>query len=159
MGENKFPKVSDAGICIYTNGQREHSCENLAEVVDRDAEHTAILNFLKQVGLYTDCYGSNAHWSEPQEIIDSTLARALVGTAELLSTEKIVSPREIELWVEHLSPVWNPSNTSEMPHALLRWAVALRREGLTNTDPEAFARFVLGDIAFADWKSEPPKTQ
>src|SRR5690348_11847392 len=95
---------------------------HLAEMVERDAEHTAILNSLKQVGLYTDCYGSNAHWSEPKEIIDSTLARTLVGTAELLSKEKIVSPREIELWVEHLSPVLN---TPEMPHALLRWATAL----------------------------------
>jgi hypothetical protein len=129
---------------------------HLAEMVERDAEHTAILNSLKQVGLYTDCYGSNAHWSEPKEIIDSTLARTLVGTAELLSKEKIVSPREIELWVEHLSPVWN---TPEMPHALLRWATALHREGLSDTAPEDFARFVLGDIASADWKSEPPKTQ
>jgi AbiV family abortive infection protein len=129
---------------------------HLGQTVERDAEHTAILNSLKQVGLYTDCYGSNAHWSEPREIIDGSLARALVGIAELLSKEKIVTPREIELWIQHLSPVWN---TPEMPHALLRWATALHQEGLSNVAPEEFARFVLGDIASTDWKSEPPKTQ
>jgi AbiV family abortive infection protein len=127
----------------------------LSATTSRDAEHTAILNSLKQVGLYTDCYG-NAHWSEPKQIIDGSLARTLVGIAELLAKEKIVIPREIELWIEHLSPVWN---TSEMPHALLRWATAMQREGLSDTVPEDFARFVLGNIASAEWKSEPPKTQ
>lgn len=126
------------------------------ETVERDAEHTAILNSLKQVGLYTDCYGSNAHWSEPNEIIDRGLSHTLVGIAELLSKEKTVTLREIELWIEHLSPVWN---TPEMPYALVRWATAMHREGLSDTAPEEFARFVLGKIASASWKSEPPKTQ
>jgi AbiV family abortive infection protein len=128
---------------------------HLGKTVERDAEHTATLNSLKQVGFYTDCYGSNAHWSEPKDIIEGSLARILVGIAELLSKEKIVSPREIELWVQHLSPVWN---TSEMPHALLRWATALHLEGLSNTVPEEFARFVLGGLEAA-WKVEPTKTQ
>jgi AbiV family abortive infection protein len=136
--------------------QGARQLHHLAGTVERDAEHTAILNSLKQVGLYTDCYGNNAHWSEPKEIIDVGLARALVGIAELLAKEKVVSPREVELWVQHLSPVWN---TSEMPHALLRWATALHREGLSDTVPEEFARFVLGDLASTDWKSEHPKTQ
>jgi AbiV family abortive infection protein len=138
---------------LATQGARQ--LHHLAGILRRDAEHTAILNSLKQVGLYTDCYGDNAHWSEPKEIIDEGLARILVGIAELLAKEKIVSPREIELWVQHLSPVWN---TSEMPHALLRWATALHREGLSDTAPEEFARFVLGDTASSDWKFEPPKT-
>ncbi len=133
-----------------------HQLHHLGETVERDAEHTAILNSLKQVGLYTDCYGSNAHWSEPNQIIDSDLAHTLVGVAELLSKEKIVTPREIELWVQHLSPVWN---TSEMPYALLRWAAAMHQEGLSDAAPEEFARFVLGDIASTSWKSEPPKRQ
>jgi AbiV family abortive infection protein len=136
--------------------QGAHRLDHLGEAVERDAEHTAVLNSLKQIGLYTDCYGSNARWSEPKETIDGSLACALVNIAELLSKEKIVTPREIELWVEHLSPVWN---TSEMPHALLRWATAMHREGLSDTIPEEFARFVLGDIASADWKSEACKAQ
>jgi hypothetical protein len=48
--------------------------------------------------------------------MEGDLARTLVDIAELLSKEKIITLREIELWVEHLSPVWN---TSEMPHGLL----------------------------------------
>jgi hypothetical protein len=46
-----------------------------------------------------------------------------------------------------------------MPNGLLRWAMAMHREGLSDTAPEEFARFALGGTASADWKSEHPKTQ
>lgn len=42
---------------------------DLRDVVDREGEHTALLNSLKQIGFYTDCYG-NAHWSEPDKIFE-----------------------------------------------------------------------------------------
>lgn len=35
---------------------------DFSDVVNRDGEHTEILNSLKQIGFYTDCYG-HAHWS------------------------------------------------------------------------------------------------
>jgi hypothetical protein len=79
-----------------------------------------------------------------------------VKIAELLSKAKVTTPREIELWVKHLSPSWN---TAEMSHALLRWATVMYREGLTDTSPEQFARFVVGDVDALDWISERYQTQ
>lgn len=113
------------------------------DLVERDAEHTAMLNSIKQIGLYTDCY-ENAHWSEPAKVVDGGLATELVKIAEIMCRGKSVDPREIELWIEHLGPVWE---TSEMGNALLRWAAAMHEEGLTDDPPEDFARFVFGDIA------------
>jgi hypothetical protein len=87
---------------------------DLASIVEQNGEHTALLNSLKQLGLYTDCYG-NANWSEPANIFageEASLARHLVATAELLARGTEVTVREIELWIEHLGPVWG---TAEMP--------------------------------------------
>ena len=125
------------------------------EAVERDCEHTALLNSLKQVSLYTDCYG-DTHWSEPINVIDEKLAVSLVSIAEIFCSRKSVSPREIELWVEHLGPVWE---TPEMSHALLRWATSMHQEGLTDASPEGFARFVFGELGADDWKSDPSKPQ
>ena len=122
------------------------------EVVERNGEHTALLNSVKQLGLYTDCCG-NAHWSEPQEVIDLELARYLVELACLFSKRKAVTTREIELWVEHLAPVWK---TADMSHALLRWANAMQQEGLSDTSPADYARFVFGEVEASKWAVSPP---
>ena len=113
---------------------------DLAPTVEQNGEHTALLNSLKQLGLYTDCYG-NAHWSEPANMFagkEASLAKHLVATAELLARATEVTVREIELWIEHLGPVWG---TAEMPNGVLRWATAMHREGLTSATPEEYARF------------------
>ena len=48
------------------------------------------------------------HWSSPTAVIDLNLAQTLVRTVALLSSSaEVVTSREIELWVEHLQPVWN----------------------------------------------------
>jgi AbiV family abortive infection protein len=125
------------------------------DVVERDGEHTALLNSIKQIALYADCYG-DAHWSEPGEVVDRELARSLVAIAEILCARKQVTHREIELWVEHLGPVWE---TPEMPAALLRWASAMYREGLTDSPPETFARFVFGEVGAGEWKNDDQKSQ
>ena len=41
--------------------------ESLRLATQPDAEHTALLNNVKQIGLYSDCLG-NAHWSEPEKV-------------------------------------------------------------------------------------------
>jgi AbiV family abortive infection protein len=138
---------------LVAQGARQ--LHHFRDVVERESEHTAILNSIKQISLYTDCYG-NGYWSEPIEVIDQKLASALVSIADLLCRDKTVSTREIELWIEHLGPVWE---TPEMPHALLRWAAAMHREGLSDAAPEGFARFVLGEMGANEWKSDTKKSQ
>jgi AbiV family abortive infection protein len=128
---------------------------DLAETVNRDSEHTALLNIIKQIGLYTDCY-RRGHWSEPVQVIDANLARSLVRTADILAGKEEVTAREMELWVEHVRPVWR---TPEMAYALLRWATAMYNEGLTKRTPESYARFLVGELAASDWSSEPPTPQ
>ena len=51
---------------------------SLQPAADASAEHTGILDQVKQISLYTDCLG-NAHWSEPEDAIDEKLAEALVA--------------------------------------------------------------------------------
>jgi len=125
------------------------------DVVEREGEHTALLNTIKQLGLYTDCY-RQGYWSEPSVVVDHELAGGLVGIAEVLCDRKDVTTREIELWVEHLGPVWE---TPEMPHALLRWATAMYVEGLTDAPPENFARFVFGELGTNHWKTNRGRSQ
>ena len=110
------------------------------DAVDPEGEHTAILDAVKQIGLYTDCYGGR-HWSEPLEVVKESLARQLVMTAEVLSKKDEVSPREIILWKKILGPVWE---TPAMKEALLRWHQAMINEGLAKHTQKDFERFVLG---------------
>lgn len=116
------------------------SLVHFIDAVDQEGEHTAILDAVKQLGFYTDCY-ANGHWSEPLEVVDEELARQLVHTAEAISSKVEVTPREIELWREILGPVWD---TPDMQSALLRWHQAMVSEGLAEHTKEEFERFVLG---------------
>ncbi len=128
----------------------------LREVVERDGEHTALLNSVKQISFYTDCY-AKAHWSEPEKVVNGEMARSLVKIAEMLAgRDKPVTARELELWAQHVAPV---ISTAEAPYALLRWARAMHEEGLSSTTPQEYARFVFGEAAVADWPSDPPRSQ
>ncbi len=113
---------------------------DVQDAVDPEGEHAAILDAVKQIGLYTDCYGER-HWSEPSEVVEESLARQLVMTAEVLSKIDEVSPREIILWKEILGPVWE---TPAMKEALLRWHQAMTHEGLAKHTQKDFECFVLG---------------
>jgi AbiV family abortive infection protein len=135
--------------------QRARRLGDLGVVVNRDGEHTSILNSLKQIGLYTDCYG-RAHWSEPSLIFEGNeakLAHFLVDVAGLLAHDKDASTREIELWVEHMRPVWQ---TPDMPSGLLRFADVMFREGLTTTSPNEYARFLFGECEVSDYEDQKP---
>ena len=65
-----------------------------AGLLERDGEHTVLLNSVKQIGLYTDCY-AKVHWSEPEKVVDAELARPLVKIAESpVGVDKLVTVRE-----------------------------------------------------------------
>ena len=78
---------------------------SLQPAADPSAEHTALLDQVKQISLYTDCLG-NAHWSEPQNVIDENLAATLVKIAALFAERRTTTARELELWIEHMGPVY-----------------------------------------------------
>jgi len=119
--------------------------EELRPLFDPDAEHTFLLNKLKQVGFYTDCLGK-AHCSYPQNVIDDRLAEMLVRIAEIMIPKREVSSKEIELWIKHLGPTWK-GNMAWMKKALENWYGDMKEHGLIQ-DQEGgidFQSFIHGD--------------
>lgn len=112
------------------------------------AEHAYRLDQVKQIGLYTDCLGK-AHWSEPTDVVDEALANQLVETAEGLAKSKEVSPKEIELWVKHLGPVWN-KNPKWMHKALENWYDEMQKHGLALEGAHAMRKFIREGLGTQD---------
>ena len=116
--------------------------ESLRLATQPDAEHTALLNNVKQIGLYSDFLG-NAHWSEPEKAIDRRLAQMLVKIADLFATKEAITPEEIELWIAHLGPAYGaPLET--MKEALINWYRAMNEAGLLKEDDTVVKEFVMG---------------
>jgi AbiV family abortive infection protein len=113
------------------------------ELFDEEAEHPFLLDNLKQLGFYTDCLGKR-HWAIPDQVIDGNLARQVVQIAELLSSKREVTEREIVLWVEHVKPVWK-TGMEHMEAAVAAWHRQMCAEGLA-TDPDLMERFIVQGI-------------
>lgn len=126
---------------LVAKGARDLEALRLA--ADPSAEHTAVLDQVKQIGLYTDCMGV-AHWSEPDKVIDENLARSLVGIADLFAKDKTVTVKEIELWVEHMRPAYG-APLDWMKTALLNWYAAMREHGLWEDGDTPVETFVRGE--------------
>ncbi len=77
------------------------------------------------------------------KVIDEALARQLVSIADLLARKKTVTRREMELWVEHMQPVYG-APLHEMKAALIRWYTAMREAGLSTDDDRKVESFVWG---------------
>lgn len=126
---------------IVAQGGRQ--LDDFRPMFDESSDHPALADQIKQVGLYTDCLGKR-HWSVPEEVINEQLARSFVASAEAILAKpgRRFSVREIELWQEHLGPVWGRDSES-MRSALVRWAAALAKEGLGDAaDLAGFVAFV-----------------
>ena len=119
--------------------------DDFRPLFDKDAEHPYLLDQVKQIGFYTDCLGNKGHWSIPDEVIDGELAGQLVSTAELLSSVSPTSEREIELWVEHVGPVWK-KDLNCMKRAVENWYEAMQREGLKADGENGLEKFLHSGI-------------
>lgn len=112
----------------------------MAAAIDRNGEHTGLLDALKQISLYTDCLGDR-HWSIPEEVIDEALARAMIGSAIVMWGAKAVSFREVELWREIVGPSYNQPT---MMDAVLHWQAAMVKEGLSEQSVAGLQAFMRG---------------
>ena len=137
--------------------QGAKTMQDMAVSVDPNAEHSVLLDALKQVSFYTDCLG-NRHWSVPNEVIDEELARSLVTSAEMMWGSRSVTVRELELWTQIVGPHYNQSG---MAAAVIHWQHAMLTEGLSDVEPEKLAAFMQGMPVDVDDKSsaEPPKEE
>lgn len=121
-------------------GKGARSTEDFRPIVDKSSDHPQLLDALKQLGFYTDCLGE-VHWSIPSNVVDEALARSLVATAQLLSPERKIPVRELELWVKHLGPVWKKNN-EWMKKALANWYADMQAEGLAPAGANKMEAFV-----------------
>ena len=112
------------------------------EIVDTNSDHPEILDQLKQLGFYTDCLGK-AHWSKPASVINADLARSIVAIAKVFARARVVSAREVELWVKHVGPVRN-EDMGRQKQAVLAWQQEMHAEGLSTTTGEEMRLFVEG---------------
>ena len=111
---------------LYRNGAR--TLESLRLAADVSAEHTTLLDQLKQISLYVDCLGT-ANWSDPEGTIDETVSRSLVNTADLLAKGQTTTEQEILLWTEHMGPTYGQS-LEQQKISLQSWCAAMRDNGL-----------------------------
>lgn len=101
---------------------------DLRPLFDESSDHRLILDQVKQLGFYTDCLGP-AHWAIPASAVDEPTASGLVKIAQIFSrTESEHTEREVELWIEHMAPVWKNGIMTEQ--ALVNWYAAMQQEGL-----------------------------
>lgn len=121
-------------------GQGARTLEQVRSAADIHGEHTMMLDTIKQLALYTDCFGAAGRWSDPAEAVDPKFAEAILGVAKVLNREETTSKRELELWVEMVGPHYQKPG---MVEALLRWQQTMFDEGLskrTAAEMEAFVR-------------------
>jgi AbiV family abortive infection protein len=118
---------------LVTKGAR--TLDELAPMFDESSDHPAVLDIVKQLGFYTDCYG-NAHWAQPDNTVDDELAKEMLFIAANLASKHEISAREIELWIEYVS-TQAPTHQS-----LLEFSKALEREGFSRHSIEEIEAFL-----------------
>jgi AbiV family abortive infection protein len=122
--------------------------EDFRPMFENDAEHPFLLDQVKQIGFYTDCLG-NSNWSNPENVIDESLSRMLVGLAKVFTSKKTMTEKEIELWIKHIGPVWN-QNMGWMQQALKNWYSEMQECGLAPEGENAMEEFIRGNIYFTE---------
>jgi AbiV family abortive infection protein len=130
--------VMGAFLDVFFKGARR--LDQFAPLFDQSAAHPKLIDQVKQIALYSDCLG-DAHWSEPENIIDEPLARRMVFTASLLAKTEEVKPRELELWIAHVGPHLD-GNRELAERGLERWYTELQREGLAPKGRNAMEQFI-----------------
>lgn len=109
-------------------------------LVDPESAHPDILDQLKQLCTYTDCF-TNAKWSSPQEVEVGALPPYLVKMAQILGRPKEVTTKEIELWRRHMLPV-KGAPMDVQKRAVSDWFNDMKLHGLSEASPEEVKNFL-----------------
>ena len=128
---------------LFSKGARK--LDDFLPMFSDGAEHPQLLDQVKQISFYTDCLG-NAHWSEPTDVIEEPFARTIVQIADIFARDKAISAQEIELWIQHIGPVWM-ANPDWMRKAVENWYSEMQQVGLKPAGPNEMEDFIrLGII-------------
>jgi AbiV family abortive infection protein len=120
--------------------QGKTTLDELSLVADPQSAHPDVLDNLKQLCIYTDCF-TNVKWSSPNKIQLAELAPYLLKMAQVFAGSKIVTAEEVELWRKHLFPVKNEPLASQKK-AVSAWYHELKLRGLSNEDIERVDTFL-----------------
>lgn len=115
--------------------------QDLHKIFDKKSDHSYRLDNTKQLAFYTDCLGK-ANWSIPSKVVSEQLAIKIVKFAHYkceCNSHKITE-REIELWREHIGPVWK-TGIEPMKQGFSNLYSALRKEGIIPEGPSQVEEF------------------
>ncbi|HOB03337.1 AbiV family abortive infection protein [Casimicrobium huifangae] len=118
--------------------------DELRPVADPDSDHPDVLDQLKQISIYTDCF-TDAKWSSPTEVDLEAMAPYLVKMAQVFGKPKTVAAEEIQLWQKHLLPV-KGATMDVQKVAVAAWFQEMKLLGLS----EASAKEVEGFLGQYD---------
>jgi AbiV family abortive infection protein len=118
--------------------------DDFRPLFEKDSDHPYVLDQVKQIGFYTDCLGK-AHWSLPDDVVDENLARTLVEIAKIFVRKDEHTEKELELWVEHIGPVWK-KEPALMKQALVSWYAAMQQVGLVPAGSNQMDQFVYDGL-------------
>jgi AbiV family abortive infection protein len=104
---------------------RARTLNDLKPLFDPKSDHPEVLDRIKQLALYTDCF-AKGKWTEPETFIEEQFCRKVLATARSLLPKREVAVREIELWIEHIGPT---EGTGDMIEGLRNYLLALGDEG------------------------------
>ena len=121
------------------------------------AELVANLDLFKQGGFYTDCIAGDEGrpvWTEPIRRFTEEQVREVVKCATMVASKPDVLLRDVELWAEHLGPVWG---TARIIEAWRRMLEAMEAEGLLHATRGEMEDRVLDGFFGTSWRgqSEP----
>lgn len=121
------------------------SLDELRPLFDPESDHPDILDQVKQLCTYTDCF-TKAKWSSPEDVQVEKLAPYLVEMAKVLGRPKAIAAEEIELWRKHLLPV-KAAPMAAKKQAVSAWFQEVKVHGLSDASPEEIAWFLGRDGA------------
>jgi AbiV family abortive infection protein len=110
---------------------------DIQQTFDPQSMHSDILNIMKQLGFYTDCYGE-AEWAEPEGVVDEKMATTMLATAKLLLPKHEATEYEMKLWVEHIGEHWGEPDMAERA---MKFEELLFKEGLRKVPIEDIRAF------------------
>lgn len=114
--------------------------DDLFPIVDPSAEHPGMLDELKQLCIYTDCF-SNVKWSSPDEVEIQQLVPYLLMIARLFARPEPVSADSIEAYFRHMYPVKGGSLAAQR-EATRSWLRELVDRGLSDASPDEITAFL-----------------
>lgn len=129
---------------------------DLRPIFDKLSDHPFVLDQLKQLGFYTDCLGK-AHWSDPAEVVERELVEHLLNVGRVHCGDHVVTPRELELWQQHVGDTHEYADLYAAKQALANWYAAMQAEGLYPEGPNQMDAFVTQGIRLAPTCTTPFK--